>query len=787
MTKKSDSLKLKLQEIGYIVYRNLFLLTNGIIFSVVGLLFVFGDYRAAIFLGTVSVLNVFFGLIQDIRAWYALKRLQLLTAPHVVRLTSDGKEESVQTDDINKGDILKIKIGDQIPCDSIIEHSHGLEVNEGLITGESDSLPRKEGEKLLAGSIVTSGSGTIKVEIVFQESRIARMTEGIKKFSTNISPIQHSVSLVVKYSGYLLVIVLGVVLVRGFLLHLPYVIIVKNVGTMSSSLVPQGLVFAVTLFFAYGAAHLFKRNVLLQEVNATEKLGRIKNLCMDKTGTLTENILTVEKLHAPAGVTKEQAESLTYAYIHGTGDASQTINAVKKYLTHTDHPEILDSQPFSSWRQYGAVHVKDNGKDAVIIAGASDVMLPHLTDAEEKAWLQEFIDKNGKAGKRILCIMRTDNSSLPKDLSETRLSIVAVYVFHNSLREGIKDSIDFFQIRGVRIRIISGDNPDTVKTVAAAAGVKFTNKVITGAELESWTLEDYDAKVKDYTIFARIVPEQKEKIITAFKKDGFTAMVGDGANDALAIKKADLGIAMFDGAPATRQLASVVLTNNSFTALPKGVELADNIIRNIEIFSSVFFNQTFIALFTFTILTILGFTYPITPLNITIINYFTVGIPGIVISLWTILPFEKVYPASSEPFLKRVLPFAAISALVQSFAAVAIFLLSPGYMQSAESNTLVVLTYSILGIIFFLFTPSVYRSKTSLIEKTQFLFMIVFDVVLFLAIYNISWLTSFFDVIPITNFADINFTYIIPIIIITGLIQYGIAKYFISKKSNKLV
>ncbi len=321
--------RLKLRDLGYIVSRNLFLLTNGVIFSVVAMLFVFGDHRAAIFLGIISAFNVLAGLFQDINAWLALEKLQLLTAPRVLRLNAKGEEVAVLTEEIAKGDRLKLKIGDQVPSDSLLISAHSFEINEGLITGESDSLPRLVGEHLLAGSVVTSGWGIVEAEGVFQESRIARMTEGIKKYSVNLSPIQRSINKLVKYTGYLLLLVITFIVARGYFVHASNILIVNNIGAISSVLVPAGLVFAATLLFAYGAAHLFQRQVLLQEVNATEKLGHIKNLCMDKTGTLTENFLTVEAMHVPVGLTEAVAKEVVAAYLQGTSDSSQTMAAVK--------------------------------------------------------------------------------------------------------------------------------------------------------------------------------------------------------------------------------------------------------------------------------------------------------------------------------------------------------------------------------------------------------------------------------------------------------------------------
>jgi cation-transporting ATPase E len=766
---------LKWRELGYIVSRNVFLLTNAIIFAVVILLFIFGEIYASLFIGIILFFNVFFGLIQDIRAWLALTRLQLLTAPHVIRLSTDGAEESVLAENIQKDDNLKLKIGDQVPCDSTLLDAHGFEINEGLITGESHSIPKAIGDHLLAGSIVTSGTSTLRVDTVYHESRIARMTEGIQQYSISASPIQQSVERVVSFAGYVLMGALIFVISRGILLHVPWVRVVLNIGALASMLVPQGLVFAITLLFAYGAANLFRKNVLLQEVNATEKLGRIKNLCMDKTGTLTENILDVETMYVQTETLRENAKKLAAAYIAGTKDSSEIFRAVKKHLMHEYIGTVSETLAFSSWRQYGAVRIPDAHKDVVVFAGSPDVFLPHIGSAEEQQWLHALLEKHSPAGKHVLCITQTYASAIPKELSSVNLSIVAVFVFYNNLREGIRDTINFFQDREVRIRIISGDNPETVRAIATEAGIAHTDKVITGKEMENWTKKDYEAKVKLYTIFARIVPEVKENIIEAFRKDGFTAMVGDGANDALAIKKADLGIAMFDGAPATRRLAAIVLTNNSFEALPGGVELADSIIRNVEIFSSIFFNQTLIGFFLFVAVSAAGYEYPLTPLNITLINYFAIGIPGLLISYWAIRPEKRAVPASTEPFLSRVLPFSSASAVIQTVGMASVFALSLG----GNLNTPLVFAFILLGVIFFMMSPRVYNGIITRAQKIQFTALGIIECILLISIFNIPFLITFFDVSAIS---PVYILRIIPIITVCGIVQYILARRFTRTK-----
>lgn len=771
------------RDIGYIFSRNVFLLTNGIIAVVAGCLVLFGDMRAGIFLSCILIINMTLGLGQDIRAWYTLRTLQLLTAPRVTRMLPNGQEESVLTGAIRKGDTLRIRTGDEIPCDGTVIEAHALELSLGLITGEATPCPKKKGDSVLAGSIVIAGSGIFSPDTVFAESRIARMTEGIQKYRVSESPIQQSVNRVIRYSGYVLILVIGIVLLRGALLHASNIIVIKNIGALASSIVPQGLAFAMTLLFAYGAVHLYHRSVLLQEVNATEKLGRIRNLCMDKTGTLTENRPTVERMEIPSGMTIDEAKRLAGQYISATKDTSQTILAVKQYVGDgAGGGTFVDMTAFSSWHPYGSVEMlSEQGKREILFLGGVEHFIPSLASEGEQVWYESVAREALREGKRVICLMRAHAEHLPKNIHEATFSFVAVFILSSQLRPGIPQTISFFQNRGVRIRIISGDHPETVRTVATLAGVKSCNQLITGKEMREWTDQDFLSHAHEYSLFARVEPEQKEKIIEALRQDGFTAMVGDGANDALAIKKADLGIAMFEGAPATRELASVVLMNNSFTALPGGVELADSIIQNAEIFASLFFGTALTGLFLFCGVSLLGYSFPLTPLNITLINYFTVGLPGILVSYWTIRPVEKARVSNGGSFLRKIAPFIIWSSLLQSIILLTLFLMSPDSMKGTASNVWVVLASIGIGHIFFLFAPGVYRGALRMNQRRDLALLTIVDSLLLLVVFHVPLLLVFFE---IGRGVPTGRALLLPIVFlgIYAVAQFGIARWSAKKE-----
>jgi cation-transporting ATPase E len=779
----TQATKAKFLAINDIIYRNVFLLINGIIFIVAALLTIFGDAQAGIFLGVITFLNMVIAIVQETHAWLTLEKLQLAAAPQITRIGDHGREEIIPTEEIQKKDKLKIKIGDQIPCDGHLIFSHGLEVSEALITGESRVYLKKMGDGVLAGSIVTSGVGVVEADTTFAQSRISKMTKSIRKYSLSQSPIQSSLNKVIKYISYVLVAVILFVVGRGIITHEATVNIIQNIGALTSSLLPQGMIFVTTLLFTYGAINLNKRSILLQEINAIEKISRIKNLCIDKTGTLTDNSLVIEHVTLAKGISQQEADNSALAYIEATSDSSLTIIAIKESLHGVFPGSIVEDLSFSSSRQFGAVHVKDGQEEYVILVGAPDVFTAHLIKDGDKELLQQEIATRAKIGKRLICFTRSDSKVLPKDLNGLELSIICIYVLDNNLRDGAVDTINFFQDRGVAIRVISGDNLETVQAIAALANIKNTQNATTGAEIENWTPKEFLKNVKKHTIFARVKPEQKERIIESLKIDGYTAMVGDGANDALAIKKADVGIAMFDGAAATRQIAPIVLTHNSFSDLPKGVQLADTIIENIEIYTSLFFLHVFLAFFFFVTLAGLGYAFPFTPLNITFINYFTIGLPGVLIFYWIVRPVHTLVPQSQESFLKRVLPFPFLAAIPATLIALLAFYDSLEHVSRGPTS-LVVLAFIMAGVIFFMLTPRVYSGHTTKVQKRELVILVVIETVLILVLFRIPLLAVFYD---IKAPAFRSFMELLPWALIYGFVLFVMAKLFVARRQHRSV
>ncbi len=779
MKKYLATYKIILKHLKQVAMANSLTLVNAIFFVVTVLLIVFGETHEALFLAIVLVLNIVIGIVQDLRAKVALEQLQILMAPKILRL-KDGGEETIGLNDVRAGDKLKISLGDQIAADGELEQIHGLEVNEALLTGESGNIHKQQHAKVLAGSIVTAGSGIMVVHKIPRESYVSKMTEKIKQYTVNLSPIQQTLNKFIKYMSYVLLAVVIYIIFHGLQVHELLVLIVKDIAALTSTLVPQGLILATTLFFAYGAIKMFKRQVLLQEINATEKLGRIKNLCVDKTGTLTENKPVMDFMVQYQGdgqLDKLLTEQLIAGYIKANEDRSETMNAILGSLPHPFAGAVAASVPFSSTRKYGAASLRLDGQIYHAVVGAPDMLAAKVYDPKQRQWLEHLTDYHSKNAKRLVLLALADvapSENLPAGMV---LRPAALFVLQNPLRQGTRDIIDFFQNRKVSIRVISGDNPQTVQAIAARAGIKGSDMIITGAEMEKWDEEAWSERVPAYHLFARISPEQKEKIIEHLKTVGYTAMVGDGANDALAIKKADLGIAMFDGAAATRQIAQIVLMNNSFAALPAGVDLAGTIITNIELVAGVFFNKVVAGLLLFVLLAVFGYTYPLSPRNTTIINYFVVWLP---LFYWTLWPARQEGRHVDRSFVRRVAPFALIMGILTAISAVIIFMIGPAALKFSDSNILVVINQMILGYWFFVLTPIAYGIKTHKHQKHILWFLAGLGTAFLLWVMFNDDLSPFFDLhkpalLPLLLTLSITFFF--------GLTQMWITKKYFYKRS----
>ena len=470
--------------------------------------------------------------------------------------------------------------------------------------------------------------------------------------------------------------------------------ILKTIITSAITIVPEGLLLASSLLLAFGSLKLAQAKVLPQKLSAIEAMALLNILCTDKTGTLTSDEITLERVE-PFGSGNEPVKQLAAMVAHETSGGNATGQAIITALDLPYEYTVDDILAFSSSRKFAGVRARVDGRVRTLIMGAPEYVarMAPLSTAE-----QQQIEKWTDDGLRVLLLAEFDDNNTPlKSLKSVSGRPLAVVLLRNLLRDGVVDTVAFLQRQGVNIRVISGDNPRTVQYVAHAAGINNPDTAITGAELAELDEPAFATAANQHTIFARVLPEQKERLIAHFSQQNhqFTGMVGDGVNDALALKKADLGVAMYAGAPASRRVADIILLNNSFNSLPLGMRLGNQIMQAIEVIATLFFHKIIYGLVLLAITLVLGVIHPYAPRHITFLNIFLVTMPTI---MWTLFPPRSHHRINPHNFWRDTLGAVTPIALV-SGAAVSITYLMLRAMQPHDQDT--VSTMTVLVATFF--------------------------------------------------------------------------------------
>lgn len=627
-----------------IVRRNVFSIVSMVIGSVIALLIAFGEQRDAIFLASILVVNCTVGVIQEVRAKRALDKLKALIAQTARRLTDikTGEFEEIAVNRLDINDVILLQRGDQIPADGKILNSQGFEVNEAFLTGESRSIAKPSASQALAGSFVVAGQATMRITAVRQQTKIEDMTGRLKHYQSRLTPIQRALARLLTIFTYILLVAGLALFIRQWLLGGSPVELITQIAAVTGTIVPEGLILASTALFAYGAIQMYQRRVLLQQINAIESLARIEWLFLDKTGTLTENHLRVGQYLPHPQYSQKQLQTALETYLAIAEPDGELAAAV---ITSPTRPAGEITTGFSSERKYGSVRSGQQG----ITVGAPDQLLQRLKPAERQ-WVSQHNLELAAHGDRIIFVGLTSNR---------RLRPLGLVAFSQPIKSSSQATLRFFQRRGVKIRIISGDQPTTVRAVAEDLDlIAADEQVVTGQALSRLKPEGYREAIQNCPVFARVSPQQKAEIIRVARSLGYTAMVGDGANDALALKQADIGISMFQAADITRTVADIVLLDDEFRDIPAGVRLADNIITSLELIGCLFLNKVVIG-FTLLLITFTTHTsFPLSPRNITVLNYFIIGLP---VLIWTFFPRERRRLAREASYLRRIMPVVILN------------------------------------------------------------------------------------------------------------------------------
>ena len=639
---------------GEIIRANVLTRFNAILGAMLVIVLAVGSFQDALF-GIILVVNSAIGIIQEVRAKRTLDRLAVLAAP-LARVVRDGTARDCAIEEVVLDDIVDLRTGDQVAADGIVTDAVGLEIDESLLTGEADSVDKAPGDEVLSGSFVVVGSGRFQATRVGSEAYARKLATEARRFSLTKSELVDGINTLLRYIQYALYPVAVVLLVRQISKNDVRDALISLVSAVVG-MIPEGLVLLTSLAFGIAAVTLARRKVLVQELPAVEGLARVDVVCLDKTGTLTEGEVVFDRLELLDGAS-EVAVGAALAALADDPNANATLQAIGAAFTPGDGWRRTGAVPFSSARKWSAATF--DGQGSWVIGAPEMVCTDAATDARRRA------DTLAAEGRRVLLLAHAaaplDDETLPPG-TEPR----ALVLLEEKIRPDAPETLRYFADQGVALKVISGDNPRTVGAVAGRVGLPGADDAVDARELP-----DDPAALADIletrAVFGRVTPEQKRAMVGALQSKGHVvAMTGDGVNDALALKDADIGVAMGSGAAATRAVAQLVLLDGKFATLPGVVAEGRRVIANIERSANLFVTKTVYAILIAVFVAISGWKYPYLPRQLTIVSTFTIGIPGFFLAL---APNKRRYVPG---FLERVLRFTVPAGAVAAVAALSTF------------------------------------------------------------------------------------------------------------------
>ncbi|WP_308464722.1 HAD-IC family P-type ATPase [Rathayibacter soli] len=661
-----------------ILRENVFTFFNAILtVCFVAVLFV-GDVRDGFFYGVVIV-NALIGIVQELRAKFVLERLALLAAP-TSTVRRDGAAVNIPIEQIVLDDVLILRPGDQIPADACTLASTGLSLDESMLTGESDPVAKDAGEALLSGSHVIGGTGYARVTAVGADSYANKLTSEIRRHSLVHSELRDTVNRILVYISWILgpvivITIVGRIFAYGGVHQLVYGgqwrrAVLDAVASVVG-MIPEGLVLLISLAFGVAAIQLATKKVLVQELAAVEVLARVDVLCLDKTGTLTSGELAFDRLIAFAGI--HESESAIALAAFGSDDAG---NATARLLAqHFSASGVLVERrlPFSSATKYSGVQFSTGGQATAWFLGAPERLLAPQSLERTEA------DRMAATGRRTLALVRS-TAALPAVTSAqqpdvTTLRPAALVIFAETIREDAPQTLRYFKSQGVRSIIMSGDNPVTVAALAGPLGIG-------GDAVDASGLDTDDAlaaALEGSNIFGRVSPEQKRAAIGLLRTAGRTVgMTGDGVNDAMAIKDADLGIAMGTATAATKAVSRIVLLDNRFDRLPDVLALGRRVIANVERVANIFLAKTVYGIILALVSAATFMPFPFLPRQLTLVSSLAIGIPSFLLAL---APNRRLY---TPGVLRRILRYSIPTGIIAACACLLSFI--PMHLLQVERH-----------------------------------------------------------------------------------------------------
>lgn len=610
--------------VGQIVRSNVFTYFNMLFFFLAACVLAVGSWQNVMFMGVVLA-NIAIGIVQELRSKRTLDKLTLLTAPQgaVIR---DGRRRKIPTSEMVRDDIVEFSAGDQIFADAVVVAGE-CSANEALITGEADEIKKKPGDELLSGSFVVSGQCRARLTRVGADSFANRLTLEAKAAKPpQQSEMMRSLTRLVQVIG-IAIIPLGILMAVKEIAWLGRSVTDGVVATVASliGMIPEGLYLLTSMALAAGVVRLAQKRTLVHDMGCIETLARVDVLCVDKTGTVTENKMTVEDVVplCPERFEESDIRLIMADYVAAMRADNDTMAALRRYFTGEVKQPAVKAVPFTSAKKFGGVSFHE---DETYLLGAPDVLL-----GERGGKYAKQIDAYSAKGCRVLLLGLYDGD--PEDeRPEAGLMPIALILLSNKIREEAPDTFKYFAAQGVAIKVISGDNALAVSEVAKRAGIRGAENYVDARTLE--TDEDIAEAVERYTVFGRVTPDQKRRFVRALKAAGHTvAMTGDGVNDVLALKEADCSVAMASGSDAACQVSHIVLLESNFAAMPSVVAEGRRVINNIERSASLFLVKNIFSFILAVITLVFTLPYPVTSAQMSLVSALTIGIPGFILAM----------------------------------------------------------------------------------------------------------------------------------------------------------
>ena len=610
--------------VGQIVRSNVFTYFNMLFFFLAACVLAVGSWQNVMFMGVVLA-NIAIGIVQELRSKRTLDKLTLLTAPQgaVIR---DGRRRKIPTSEMVRDDIVEFSAGDQIFADAVVVAGE-CSANEALITGEADEIKKKPGDELLSGSFVVSGQCRARLTRVGADSFANRLTLEAKAAKPpQQSEMMRSLTRLVQVIG-IAIIPLGILMAVKEIAWLGRSVTDGVVATVASliGMIPEGLYLLTSMALAAGVVRLAQKRTLVHDMGCIETLARVDVLCVDKTGTVTENKMTVEDVVplCPERFEESDIRLIMADYVAAMRADNDTMAALRRYFTGEVKQPAVKAVPFTSAKKFGGVSFHE---DETYLLGAPDVLL-----GERGGKYAKQIDAYSAKGCRVLLLGLYDGD--PEDeRPEAGLMPIALILLSNKIREEAPETFKYFAAQGVAIKVISGDNALAVSEVAKRAGIRGAENYVDARTLE--TDEDIAEAVERYTVFGRVTPDQKRRFVRALKAAGHTvAMTGDGVNDVLALKEADCSVAMASGSDAACQVSHIVLLESNFAAMPSVVAEGRRVINNIERSASLFLVKNIFSFILAVITLVFTLPYPVTSAQMSLVSALTIGIPGFILAM----------------------------------------------------------------------------------------------------------------------------------------------------------